>query len=149
MIKTPKRRFNHMRFQVPQFIDVEDKIFGPFSFKQFLYIAGSIGMSFLVLRIVSIKFIAYPIIVVIMSFGLALAFYRVNGMPFIRLVESAVKFVSGSKLYLWRKEYRGKEKKPIEGLIYRELEVPDIGASKLKNLTRDVEITDNSEKKEE
>ncbi len=33
-----------MRFEVPQFIDVEDKIFGPFTFKQFLYLAGGAGL---------------------------------------------------------------------------------------------------------
>ena len=27
-----------MQYQVPQFIEVEDKIFGPLTFKQFLYI---------------------------------------------------------------------------------------------------------------
>ena len=34
-----------MRFEVPQFVDIEDKIFGPLTFKQFIYIAGGAGVS--------------------------------------------------------------------------------------------------------
>jgi hypothetical protein len=32
-----------MRFQVPQFTDVEDKIVGPLTLKQFVYLAGAGG----------------------------------------------------------------------------------------------------------
>jgi len=32
-----------MRFEVPQFIEVEDKIFGPFTWKQFIYLMGGEG----------------------------------------------------------------------------------------------------------
>ena len=34
-----------MRFEVPQFIEVEDKIFGPFTWKQFIYLAGGAGAA--------------------------------------------------------------------------------------------------------
>ena len=33
-----------MQFQVPQFIEVEDKIVGPLTFKQFIYLAGGGGV---------------------------------------------------------------------------------------------------------
>jgi hypothetical protein len=36
-----------MRFQVPQFIEVEDKIFGPLTVKQFIYLAGGAGLVFI------------------------------------------------------------------------------------------------------
>lgn len=36
-----------MQFQVPQFIEVEDKIFGPLTFKQFVYIAGGVALMYL------------------------------------------------------------------------------------------------------
>ena len=29
-----------MQYQVPQFIEVEDKIFGPLTFKQLVYVVG-------------------------------------------------------------------------------------------------------------
>jgi hypothetical protein len=31
-----------MQFRVPQFIDIEDKLFGPLTFKQFIYLAGEL-----------------------------------------------------------------------------------------------------------
>ena len=40
-----------MQFQVPQFIEVEDKIFGPLTFKQFVYVAGGAGLAYLVWRV--------------------------------------------------------------------------------------------------
>ena len=39
-----------MRFQVPQFIEIEDKIFGPLTIKQFIYIAGGAGLCFILFR---------------------------------------------------------------------------------------------------
>ena len=35
-----------MHFQTPQFIEIEDKIFGPLTLKQFIYLAGAAGLSF-------------------------------------------------------------------------------------------------------
>ena len=40
-----------MQFQVPQFIEIEDKIFGPLTFKQFIYLAGGGGLCFLLYTI--------------------------------------------------------------------------------------------------
>jgi hypothetical protein len=96
-----------MQYDVPQFIDVEDKIFGPFTFKQFVYIAGGAGVcviAFLYLPLI------FAIIVSIPIAGLAgaLAFYKVNGKPFIDIVEAGFEYLMGGKLYLWKKE----EKKP-------------------------------------
>ena len=36
-----------MQFKVPQFLEIEDKIFGPFTFKQFVYVAGGAGAAFI------------------------------------------------------------------------------------------------------
>jgi len=36
-----------MQYQVPQFIEIEDKIFGPLTLKQFLYLAGGGGLCLL------------------------------------------------------------------------------------------------------
>ena len=39
-----------MQFKVPQFLDIEDKIFGPFTFKEFVYLAGGAGLCFILYR---------------------------------------------------------------------------------------------------
>ncbi len=35
-----------MQFKVPQFLDIEDKIFGPFTFREFVYLAGAAGLCY-------------------------------------------------------------------------------------------------------
>ena len=46
-----------MQFKVPQFIDMEDKIVGPLTLKQFAYILGAGGFSFLLWTFIPIKII--------------------------------------------------------------------------------------------
>lgn len=92
-----------MEYQVPQFIEVESKIVGPFTFKQFLYIAGATGMCVILFAYVSILFavlLSIPIVV----FAAALAFYKVNGKPFIEVIEAGLNYYTRAKLLLWKHE---------------------------------------------
>ena len=59
-----------MQFHIPQFIDIEDKIFGPFTFKHFVYVVGAAGATFLWYSIFPIYFAILLILPTI-----ALAFY--------------------------------------------------------------------------
>lgn len=96
-----------MRFEVPQFIEVEDKIFGPFTWRQFIYLAGGIGAG--VILYVLLPFLLFLVIAgPIMALAAGLAFFPVNNRPLSIFVESAFKYISSSRLYLWRKN----EKKP-------------------------------------
>ena len=92
-----------MEYQVPQFIEVEDKIFGPFTFKQFIYIAGGAGLC--AIAFIYLPFI-FAVIVALPTAALAgaLAFYRVNNKPFIDVLEAGFTYLTGGKLYLWRKD---------------------------------------------
>lgn len=97
-----------MRFEVPQFIDIEDKIFGPLTWKQFLYLGGGIGMGvalFLMNKIVFVL-IGLPLV----GIALALAFFPVNGRPFSFFLEAFFGFMGSTKLYLWRRK---------ENIIYK------------------------------
>lgn len=93
-----------MQFQIPQFIEEEDKLFGPLTFKQFLYVAGGAGAIFIVYALISWKWLAFLIIVPIGVVSALLAFKPVNNRPFELLLESAFRFITKDKLYLWRKE---------------------------------------------
>lgn len=131
-----------MRFQVPQFIEVEDKIFGPLTFKQFIYVAGGGGLCALLFFTLP-NFVALIISAPIAIFALALAFYKVNDKPFILMVESFVKFHTGNKLYIWKKEdkqpvARAAGEKPIE-----QIKVPKLSESKLKELTWSLDIKES------
>jgi hypothetical protein len=91
-----------MQFKVPQFIDIEDKVFGPLTFKQFAYLAGGAGFGDLAFHFLPI-FLSLFIGPAIVGFALALAFMTYNDKPFIHVVESFVKYYSRSRLYLWHK----------------------------------------------
>ena len=92
-----------MRFQVPQFIEIEDKIFGPLTFKQFVYVAGGGGVIALFFFFLP-NFIAFILAVPFGIFTAALAFYKVNNRPFIIIVEAAIKLFFKNKLYVWKKK---------------------------------------------
>ncbi|MEX0918941.1 MAG: PrgI family protein [Candidatus Paceibacterota bacterium] len=98
-----------MNFQVPQFIEIEDRIFGPLTFKQFLYLAGSGGLAFIFYALLPIYLAIIPMIIII-AFGLALAFYQVNNRPFIHVVEMFFRYLLTAKLYIWRKSEKIKTK---------------------------------------
>jgi len=131
-----------MRFQVPQFIEIEDKIVGPLSLKQFLYLAGGAGMSFAVYNFLPF-FIAVIVIAALIAFSLALAFYKYNNKPFIDLVEAGVKYYLGEKLYIWKKRERIVETKTQTPASNPQMYVPRLSDSKLKELTWSLDIKES------
>lgn len=92
-----------MEYQVPQFIEVEDKIFGPFTLKQFIFMAGGIGLSVIVFLYLPL-FFALLIILPVMGFAFALAFYKVNNRNFTDMLSAGFTFYTKDRLYLWKKE---------------------------------------------
>ncbi len=91
-----------MQFRVPQFIDMEDKIIGPLTLKQFGYILGAGGISFIIWTFVSIRTIAIPLILLVSALFLSLAFVKINNRPFGAILENAFSYFFGSKVYTWK-----------------------------------------------
>lgn len=94
-----------MDYQVPQFIEVEDKIFGPLTLKQFIYLAGGVGICAIIFLYVPLIF-AILLALPVAGLALALAFYKINGKPFIDVLEAGVSYFLGRRLYIWKKENR-------------------------------------------
>lgn len=91
-----------MRFQVPQFIETETKIIGPFTLKQFLYLAAGGAALFLV------QSFASPTITILMGIPViaisgALAFYKIDGVPLPKYFLMALSFTAGEKKYQFKK----------------------------------------------
>jgi hypothetical protein len=136
-----------MRFQVPQFIEFEDKIFGPLTLKQFIYLAGGGGLSFVIYVLLkSVVLAALPIIAV-MALAIALSFYKINNKPFINVIEAAFHYWRGGKLYIWKKE--DKPQPQTNGAAVKDAKnfasmmVPKISDSKLKDLTWSLDIKES------
>ncbi len=132
-----------MQFQVPQFTEVEDKIFGPLTLKQFVYVAGGAGLSFLLWRMLP-GILAIPIGLAIVGGAGALAFIQVNKKPLIITVEAAFMYFIHTKLYLWNANFRDKQK---EVTTPTETPIPQGGAlslsdNKLKDLAWSLDINE-------
>ncbi len=134
-----------MQFQVPQFIEIEDKIFGPLTLKQFLYLAGGAGASIALYIYIPFKIIAIILIIPIIAFSLALTFYKINNKPFVDVVQSFFYYSIGGKLFLWKKA----EKKPVSQITDQIqkakslISVPKMSESKLKDLTWSLDIKES------
>lgn len=101
-----------MEYQVPQFIDVEDKVVGPFSFKQFVYLAGGAGLCAILILYLPL-YIGILLSIPVAALSGALAFYKVNNKSFVEMLEAGFNFYLGSRLYLWKKEPKETPAAPV------------------------------------
>ena len=106
-----------MQFQVPQYIDVEDRIVGPLTLKQFFYIAGgflTIFVSFFIL----VTWLWLITSVFIGTMSLAFALVKYNGRPLMTVTIAAIRYYTGGRTYTWQKTDGAKKQAPT-GLLAR------------------------------
>lgn len=134
-----------MRFQVPQFIEVEDKIFGPLTITQFIYLAGGfgfLGAMWLMLPLWAAILIGGPVAL----FSVGLAFYKVNDRPLIVVLEHAFQYLISHKLYIWNKAARSPEEVAKDALNRAEDPsqlVPAATSNKIKDLAWSLDIKES------
>lgn len=94
-----------MQFHIPQYIELEDKLFGPLTLKQAIYVAGGAGGVYLIYKVVPYIAVALPLMLGVGVFAWALAFYPKEklGKPFIEILEAAFHYMMKDKLYTWKK----------------------------------------------
>lgn len=126
-----------MEFQVPQFIDIQDKIFGQFTFIQVVYLAGGASFSYVLWQ--SLPFIiGVPLIFGVLALSFSLAFFPEDryGRPFVGIMESALRFyLINTKLYTWKqipKTQKKKTSKKAQNTL--SVSVPNISDSSLKDM---------------
>jgi hypothetical protein len=130
-----------MRFKVPQFIEVEDKIFGPLTFKQFVYLVGGGGFCFVLYQVLPF-IVAVLFIIPIGALSLALAFYKVNNRSFINMLEAFFGYILSKRFYIWKKQQTVPEKKePVE--VLNKSFVPKLSESKLEDIAWSLDIKKN------
>ncbi len=89
---------------IPQNImDIEFKLFGSMTVKQFGTIAISFVLAFLVYVLGLPEIISYPIIFFTVVIGLAMAFVKVNGMPFTAYFNNFLTSLMTSQRKVYRK----------------------------------------------
>ena len=135
-----------MRFQVPQFIEVEDKIVGPLTISQFVFLAGGIG--FLVaMWLVLPAWLAILVGGPVAMLGLALAFYRVNERPFIFVLQHGLESLLKDKVYILDKDRTQSTKENPSNMLEAENVpakfVPAATASKIKDLAWSLDVKES------
>lgn len=90
------------QFVVPQFIDVEDKILGPITTRQFSLILVAVLLMFIAYQLAQFWLFLIEAIVVAIIFGV-IAFVRINGMPFHFFLLNLVQTGKRAKLRVWDK----------------------------------------------
>jgi len=142
-----------MQFKVPQFLDIEDKIFGPFTFREFIYLAGGAGICFVFYKLFGLVGGAIPILIMA-GFSLTLTFYKPNNKPFVNMLESGFKYFTQNKLYIWKKRIE-KKKSEVEkqsmsndaNKIRMMKESGQLSGSRLRDLAWSLDVLDLSKQK--
>lgn len=137
-----------MEYQVPQFIEVEDKIFGPLTWKQFIFMGGGIGLTVIVFLYFPF-FVAFLIGAPIMVFSFALSFYKVNDRSFVDILGAGFGFYTKGRLYLWRKEQKKENAAPMPAAAAPAREKLGLSGNKLHDLALSLDIQDQNNPPEE
>lgn len=133
-----------MKFQTPQFIDIEDKIFGPLTIKQFLYVAGGGALCFIIYKILPF-FLAIILILPVGGLAAALAFFKFNGQPFIVTMQAFITYRLQSRLYIWKKD----PKKVVDSMSAQTKRqpievVPHLSQSRLRDMAWSLDVLEKN-----
>lgn len=91
-----------MLINVPQYINVEDKIAGPLTVKQLLWMLG-MGAALFVFWSVLPKIVFFIVGIPTALVFVAFAFYRPFGQPLLGFVFAGIRYMFGPKLYVWKR----------------------------------------------
>ncbi len=95
-----------MQYPVPQFTDVEDKIIGSLTVKQFGIIFGAGVLVFLVYSVAKSVTVLIIAAVIIGLPALGVAFAKVNGRPLYHMFPYVYRFILSPKQLIFHKESR-------------------------------------------
>ncbi|HAU66073.1 TPA: hypothetical protein DCW61_01880 [Candidatus Uhrbacteria bacterium] len=96
------------QYVIPQFIDAEDKIFGPVTARQFIILIVVFLIDFILFRL--LPFTVFLLIgVPLISAGGIIAFVRINGAPFHYFLLNIIQTLKKPRLRVWSREYTDSE----------------------------------------
>ena len=91
-----------MRFQVPQFTDIEDKLVGPLTLKQFLIYLGTV-MALVPIYLVTDLSLFLIIAIPVLGMAALFAHFRLNGKSLFSVATNAISFFLKGQLFIWRR----------------------------------------------
>lgn len=128
-------------FSVPQFIDVEDKIAGPLTWKQLLWMIGMGAVLLVFFNFFDTTLFIIAAIPVVLLFA-AFAFYKPNGFPMTTFVFYAFLFLFRPKVAVWERP-RNVRPKPQPKVVQEEVKDTRQKQINQEKLTELAHILDN------
>lgn len=92
-----------MLTNVPQYIDVEDKVAGPLTVKQLIWMLILGAVLFVLWMLIPAKSIFIVIALPILALFVAMAFYKPFGQPLPGFIASGFMFLFAPKIYVWKR----------------------------------------------
>ena len=117
------------QFVVPQFIDVEDKVIGPITVRQFIIVLVGGGLVFLAFKLADFALFLFEF-VIIMFVTIIVAFVKINGRPIHYFLLNFIQTTKMAKLRLWRKTFNKAELK--RSANKKEVDLPPVILTKNK-----------------
>ena len=137
-----------MQFSVPQFVDVEDKIIGPLTLKQFLVLLVGGVIIFVLKGIITNLFLLILASIPVGGIAVVIAFGKVNGRSFGELIFSASSYVSDPRSFVFRKDSKINEIKVTKEDVKKTQNEGLSRGEKLSRLNKITYILDQDIKKE-
>lgn len=103
------------QFVVPQFIDVEDKIIGPVTTRQFVILLTATLILFIAYKLADTTLFIF-LLCIIGGFTLILAFVKINGQPFHYFLLNIFQTLRRPSIRIWDRRYTDAELKAVQEL---------------------------------
>jgi hypothetical protein len=92
-----------MEFTVPQFIEYEAKVIGPFTFKQFIIVAAA-GVICAIAFFELPFFIYIPIWILVGGGTLFITFVKIQGLPPLTVLKNFFFFSMAPRIFIWQRK---------------------------------------------
>lgn len=93
-----------MQFAVPQFTDVEDKLIGSLTLKQFLTLLATGGVALFLWTLFGLSIVFFLFTGPIVLLGIIITFAKFNGRPSFAYVLPFFNFASSPKVMIYKRE---------------------------------------------
>jgi len=124
---------------VPQFIDVEDKIFGPITTRQFLILLSAGLVLFIAFKLADTALFIF-LAALIGGSALVLGFVKINGQAFHYFLLNIVQTIRRPSRRIWYKSFTKSElqesiKSGKVAIVEAVVEVPRVSYNRLRDLS--------------
>lgn len=124
------------QFTVPQFIDVEDKVIGPLSVRQFIIMLLDFGLVFLAYKTFDFSLFLFSSIIIVVV-GFVFAFIKINGASFHYFLLNIFQTLKRRPLRVWNRVVEPSEMEEIMPVFKAKEDVmrPAVSSSHLSRLS--------------